>query len=150
MEITISPERPDSPECTALIDELQTHLASFYPPASQHGFSIQRLVDEQVAFFVLQCDGAPAGCGGIKFYPEYGELKRIFVRPAYRGQGLSKRIMQRLETHAAEQGTHLVRLETGIYQQEAIALYERMGYQRIPPFGEYVFDPLSLYFEKTI
>jgi hypothetical protein len=41
-------------------------------------------------------------------------------------------------------------LETGIYQKEAIGLYEQAGFQRIPPFGAYKEDPLSLFFEKRI
>jgi hypothetical protein len=41
-------------------------------------------------------------------------------------------------------------LETGIHQKEAIGLYEQIGFQNIPPFGEYVDDPLSKFFEKKI
>src|SRR5262245_16834317 len=66
MQPAIAPERPDTPDAVRLIDELQTHLESFYPPASRHGFSVERLVKEGVAFFVLRVDGTPAGCGGIK------------------------------------------------------------------------------------
>jgi hypothetical protein len=44
----------------------------------------------------------------------------------------------------------LLRLETGIYQQEAIGLYERAGFQRTGPFGDYVMDPLSLYYEMVL
>jgi hypothetical protein len=73
---TITAERPDTPDALLLIDELQTHLESFYPPESRHGFSVERLIKEDVAFFVLRVDGAPAGCGGIKLFGrEYGELK---------------------------------------------------------------------------
>jgi GNAT superfamily N-acetyltransferase len=146
----LRPERPDLPECADLINELQAHLATLYPPASQHGFSIQRLVDEQVAFFLLRCDGQPAACGGVKLYAAYAEIKRVYVRPSYRGLGLSKLIMQRLQDHAAENGIKTLRLETGIYQPEALSLYERMGYQKIEPFGEYHYDPLSLCYEKII
>ena len=104
MNYDIRLERPDLPECAALIEELEAHLATLYPPTSRHGFSIQRLIDEQVAFFLLRCDGAAAACGGVKLYTDYGEVKRVYVRPAYRGQGLSKRIMARLEEHAAANG----------------------------------------------
>ena len=75
---TITAERPDTPDALLLIDELQTHLESFYPPESRHGFSVERLLKEGVAFFVLRVDGAAAGCGGIKLLGrEYGELKRM-------------------------------------------------------------------------
>jgi GNAT superfamily N-acetyltransferase len=150
MIIQISPERPDSYDGTALITELQTYLASLYPPASQHGYSIERMAAEGLAFFIARLDGAAAGCGGVKIYPGYGEIKRVYVRPQFRGLGLSKQIMARLEGHAREQGVPLMRLETGIYQPEATGLYERMGYHSIPPFGEYEFDPLCLYYEKSL
>jgi GNAT superfamily N-acetyltransferase len=150
MAISILHEKPDSADCAELINELQNYLAGLYPPASQHGFSIQRLIDEQVAFFLLRYDEVPAGCGGIKIYSGYGEVKRVYVRPHFRKHGLSRRIMDHLEAYAISQGVTIVRLETGVYQPEAIGLYEHMGYQRIPPFGEYVFDPLSLYFEKSL
>ena len=68
MLATVAAERPDTADALLLIDELQTHLESFYPPESRHGFSVERLIKEGVAFFVLRVDGAPAGCGGIKLF----------------------------------------------------------------------------------
>jgi putative acetyltransferase len=55
-----------------------------------------------------------------------------------------------LSAHAREHGVGLLRLETGIYQREAIGLYERMGFQQIPSFGAYKEDPLSLFYEKRL
>jgi GNAT superfamily N-acetyltransferase len=150
-QIDISAERPDTPEAMELIAELEANLAPMYPAESRHGLSVQRLIEAKVAFFILRVDGMPAGCGGVQlFQSEYGELKRIYVRPQFRGRGLSKRIMEHLEGYAREQGIPLLRLETGIHQHEAIGLYERLGYRRIEPFGEYKPDPLSIFFEKRI
>ncbi|HEX4412844.1 MAG TPA: GNAT family N-acetyltransferase [Lacipirellulaceae bacterium] len=151
MSITIAQECPDTPDATQLIIELQTHLESFYPPQSRHGFSIERLVAEAVAFFVLRVDGAAAGCGGIKLFgTDYGELKRMYVRPQFRGAGLGKVILQRLAEYALEHGVFLLRLETGIHQRAAIRLYEESGFYRIPPFGSYTDDPVSFCFEKGL
>jgi GNAT superfamily N-acetyltransferase len=149
--VTIREERPDSAEAVKLIGELEDSLAPFYPKESRHGFSVEKLISEKVAFFVLRFKGKPAGCGGIKLFgTEYGELKRIFVRPQFRGLGLSKLIMETLEEYARERDVSILRLETGIHQLEAIGLYERSGYQRIRAFGEYKEDPLSVYFEKRL
>jgi GNAT superfamily N-acetyltransferase len=149
--ITILPERPDTPEAIGLIQELEATLDPLYPSESRHGFSVEKLIAEKVAFFVLRYGGAPAGCGGVKLFgTEYGEVKRIFVRPQYRGKGLSKLIMEHLAGYARERAIPILRLETGIYQPEAIGLYERLGYRRVGPFGEYKDDPLSIYFEKNI
>jgi putative acetyltransferase len=149
--ITITSERPDTPDATQLITELEEFLAPLYPQASRHGLSVERLIQENVAFFVLRVNAEPAACGGLKVYgSEYGELKRMFVRPQFRGTGLAKRMLLHLEAYAREQGLAVLRLETGIYQIEAIGLYQHMGYQTIPPFGAYVADPYNLFFEKKI
>jgi putative acetyltransferase len=64
--------------------------------------------------------------------------------------GLSKLMLNQLADYAQQQGVPLLRLETGIHQLEAIGLYEGFGFQRIPPFGTYEEDPLSLFYEKRI
>lgn len=151
MATIISPERPDTEEARLLIDELESHLAPFYPATSRHGYSVEKLIRQGVAFFVTRHDGIPVGCGGVQFFDEtYGELKRMFVRPQFRGMGFAKLMLEHLEAHARENQIPLMRLETGIYQKEAIALYIRMGYLSCPPFGDYTDDPLSRFFEKKI
>lgn len=151
MPTSIRTERPDSPAATALISELEATLDPLYPVESRHGYSIEKLLRERVAFFVLRYEGAEAGCGGIQLCDaDYAELKRMYVRPQYRGLGLSKVILIHLEEYARSHGITRLRLETGIYQTEAIGLYERFGFQRIKPFGGYEDDPLSIYFEKEI
>jgi GNAT superfamily N-acetyltransferase len=151
MRAIITEERPDGVDGMALIGELQTHLESFYPPEARHGFSVERMVAEGVVFFVLRVDGEAAGCGGIKLFGhEYGELKRMYVRPRFRGSGLGKMILDRLVEYARERGARLVRLETGIHQVDAIRLYERAGFERVGPFGDYVGGPMNLFFEKRV
>ena len=150
--ITIVEERPDSPDAIQLISELDAALTSHdYPQESRHAFSVDKLIRERVAFFVLRYQSQPAGCGGVKLFgKDYGEVKRMYVRPEYRGQGLGKQILNRLAAYSRKQGVNVLRLETGIHQKEAIVLYERYGFQRRSPFGEYRDDPMSIYFEKMI
>lgn len=152
MTVTIVQERPDSPDAVMLINELSNYLEPLYPKFNQFGLSPDQLIKENVAFFVTRVDGMPAGCGGLKFYPEFGELKRMYVRPAFRGTGLGKLMLKHLEAYALQQGTTLVRLETGVYQPEAMGLYERMGYRRrsaFPPYPEST-AVLSRFYEKLI
>lgn len=149
MSVTLTAERPDTPEAIALINELEDHLASLYPAESRHGFSVQKLIDQGVAFFVLRVDGRPAGCGGILLVGrEFGELKRMYVRPEFRGRKLGEQLIARLAEHARAHGITTLRLETGTQQLAAIALYERAGFRRIPPFPPYCEDPNSLCFER--
>lgn len=68
MPAVITPEHPASPEAAALIAELDAHLTLLYPGESRHGFSVQKLIADAVAFFVIRDSGAPAGCGGIKLF----------------------------------------------------------------------------------
>ncbi len=147
----IVPERPDTADAKALIAELEAHLDPLYPRESRHGYRVEKLIAEAVAFFVIRHDGAPAGCGGIKFFgTEYGEIKRMYVRPQFRGLGLAKMMLSHLADFARSQRVGILRLETGIHQHAAIRLYERMGFRRISPFGEYGEDPLSRFYEKHI
>jgi putative acetyltransferase len=147
----IALERPDTADAVALITELEAHLEPLYPRASRHGLSIGQLLAQDVAFFLLRWDGTPASCGGVRLFgDDYAEVKRMYVRPPFRGLGLGKRTLRHLEVYTRSRGIDLLRLETGIHQHEAIGLYERMDFYRIPPFGAYTHDPLSLYFEKRL
>jgi putative acetyltransferase len=151
MSATIMRERPDSAHAVVLITELEAHLDPLYPAKSRHGYSVAKLIAQGVAFFVLRDNGIPAGCAGIQvFGAEHGEVKRMYVREEFRGLGYGKLLLDHLAAYARAHGIALLRLETGIHQTAAIHLYERMGFQRIPPFGEYIEDPLSLFYAKRI
>lgn len=151
MPALITPERPDTADARALIAELEAELQPLYPQESRHGYSVDKLIAEGVSFFLVREDGAPAGCGGLKLFgAEYGEIKRMYIRPQFRGLGLARLMLDHLADFARSQGVGLLRLETGIHQRAAIRLYERMGFRRIPPFGEYREDPLSRCYEKRV
>lgn len=151
MPTTVLAERPDSDDAKALIAELDAQLAPLYPESSRHGYSVEKLLREDVAFFVFRHDAAPAGCCGVQFFAtEYAEVKRMYVRPSFRGLGLGKLMLRHLAARAREHRVALLRLETGIYQREAIGLYERMGFRQIAPFGAYRDDPLSRFYELAL
>ncbi len=150
-------EHPGTDTARALIAELYAYLDPLYPAESQHGYDVEKLVEQGVEFFVLYEDGAAAGCGGVQLFGEpsgdgdsYGEIKRMYVRPGFRGRGYAKKMLEHLEGVAAARGYSKVRLEVGVSQPEALGLYERTGYYKIPPFGDYRDDPLSFFYEKTL
>ena len=146
--VVITQELPDTPDASELVLELESHLATLYAQESRHGFSVQQLVRDGVAFFVARVNGAAAGCGGVLVVgSEYGELKRMYVRPQFRGQGIGKRLLEQLAEFSRQRGIQILRLETGIHQTEAIRLYEGFGFCRIPPFGPYRVDPVGLCYE---
>src|SRR5262249_3185910 len=151
MTVVITAEHPASPDATALIAELDAHLTPLYPSESRHGFSVQKLIADSVAFFVIRDDGTAAGCGGIKLFgTEMGEIRGMYVSPPFRGLGFAKSLLEHLAEYARSHGVGILRLETGIHQHAAIGLYEQAGFRRIPPFGEYRDDPVSRCYEKRI
>jgi GNAT superfamily N-acetyltransferase len=78
------------------------------------------------------------------------EIKRVFVKPAFRGLGISKRVMAELEIWAAEKGYTRAVLETGIHQPEAISLYEGIGYRRRDNYEPFLGLTESVCYEKPL
>lgn len=96
-------------------------------------------------------DQIPVGCGGFKKYnDETVEIKRMYVKPEYRGKGIASKILQELENWAIEFGYIKSILETGKKQEEAISLYQKKGYELIENYGQYKDMPTSVCFEKQL
>ena len=151
-KIAIARADPHLPELTAMIRELDQYMAALYPAASNHLVDVDTLAQPRVRFFGVSVNGVYCGCGAIMLHgQEYAEVKRIFVRPVQRGLGLARSLLQRLEEEARAEAISLLRLETGISQPEALALFEHSGYVRCRAFGDYpVDDPYSVFMEKRI
>ncbi len=87
---------------------------------------------------VCYIDDTPIGCGAFKEYdPQKVEIKRMFVQPQYRGQGIGFKILKELELWATELNYSISVLETGKKQPEAIALYQKAGYTMTKNYGQY-------------
>jgi len=149
--MTIDFESPDQPEVIALIAELDAYQDTLYPPESRHYLDLASLQQPNVLFAVARDDtGHAIGCGAIVLCPEFGELKRMYVSPRGRGQGVARKLLALLESRAIGYGCRLLKLETGPYQPEALALYASAGYERRGPFGDYTSDPLSVFMQKRL
>lgn len=134
-----------------LVAELDTLLATLYPPEQNFLTPIAALALPGVAFLVAHIEGELAGCGAVVEQDAgYGELKRIYVRPAFRGLGVGRRLVAALEQAALERGLPHLKLETGIYQPEAIALYQRCGYTHCSRFGDYPDSASSVFMHKPL
>ncbi|HDR9486838.1 TPA: GNAT family N-acetyltransferase [Burkholderia aenigmatica] len=149
--MTIAFESPDQPDVIALIADLDAYQDTLYPPESRHALDIASLKQSNVLFVVARdSEGKAIGCGAIVLNPEFGELKRMYVSPRGRGQGVARKLLTTLELRAVDSGCKVIRLETGPYQPEALGLYASAGYQRRGPFGDYTDDPLSVFMQKHI
>jgi putative acetyltransferase len=149
--VEIELESPDQPEIHALLVASDAYMTSLYPAESNHLLDVSALTRPQVRFLVARRAGAAVGCGAIVTSPErWAELKRMFVTPGARGHNIGRLLLRRLEMIAIESGMTRLRLETGIKQPEALALYRSAGFVEIGPFGAYSPDPLSLFMEKML
>jgi putative acetyltransferase len=149
--LTFTLENPDQPEIRDLLVASDVYMAGLYPAESNHLLEVTALQRSNVQFLVARLDGAAVGCGAVvRSSGNWAELKRMFVSPAARGQKLGRQLLQHLETLARASGASLLRLETGIKQPEALALYRSAGFVEIEPFGSYLPDPLSLFMEKKL
>ncbi|MGK5023318.1 GNAT family N-acetyltransferase [Janthinobacterium sp. RB2R34] len=149
--LQIAFESPDQPEIISLIADLDAYQLSLYPPESVYALDLQTLLQPHVKFAVAR-DAANAivGCAALVLTPAYGEVKRMYVKPEVRGLGAAKKLMALLEQAARDEGCPLMTLETGPSQPEAIALYQRQGFERCGPFGDYRDDPLSVFMQKSL
>jgi putative acetyltransferase len=143
----------NSATATTLIAALNAELSKQYPEEGATHFRLdsEEVVEGNGAFLIAYAEGEPIGCGAIRrLDPEMAEIKRMFVVPKARGLGISKKILLALEAEGQRLGVRKLLLETGERQIEAMALYRRAGFIRIPLFGEYLNSPLSVCMAKEI
>jgi putative acetyltransferase len=146
--LIINTETPDQPEVRDMLARLDAYCAALYPAESNHLLDVASLMQGDVLFLVARdVDGAAVGCAALVNKQDYGEVKRMFVDERRRGLGTGRKLLEHLVMFARMSGLSVLRLETGIHQPEAISLYERMGFERRAPFGDYRDDPLSLFME---
>lgn len=144
-EIEIRVVRYGSPVAQRLVTDALADLAARYggsgddTPVDPADFD-----PPNGTFLVAYLDGVPVGCGGWRSHGpdgEIAELKRMYTAPAARGRGVGRTVLAALERSAWEHGRKRMILECGTRQPEAIAMYERCGYERIEDFGYYRGSP---------
>ena len=135
-----------------MVEKLDALMNGLYPPESTHLTPPEELSAGANRFFAAKVDGKLMGCGGFRVVGrDYAEIKRIFVDPSARGLGLAKALLNRLESESRLLGVLEMKLETGIFQPEAISLFERCGYTQCPVFGDYPEnDSYSYFMRKTL
>jgi GNAT superfamily N-acetyltransferase len=143
-----------SPDAVRLIAALNAELQALFPEAGATHFSIThaQVEADAGAFLIAYLDDVAVGCGAVRrLEGTTAELKRMYVDPAVRGRGIGRALVQALEREAGRLGMTKVVLETGTRLAPAVGLYEAMGYERIPLFGEYLASPqTSVCFGKSL
>lgn len=142
----VSPVAADDPRLGGLIAALDRDLWDRY--GNEDLGPSPTLPDLQ---FVLACLGTtPVGCAGVQRHGADMELKRMYVTPSARGTGVAPRLVEAAVELAIRGGGARLILETGVRQPEAIRLYEKCGFARIPNFPPYDQDPLSVCYARDL
>jgi len=135
------------PELAALVTAQQREIRDIDKGMNRAVF----VPRDDAAYLVAVVNGRAVGCGAWQALAgEVAELKRMYVRPAFRGRGIARQMIVAIEEEALAAGRPIIRLETGDYLPAAIALYQAAGYREIPAYGPYVGNPFSVCFEKRL
>jgi GNAT superfamily N-acetyltransferase len=153
MGLIVRREPLTSSTAAVLIQALNAELSGLYPEPGATHFRLDpdEVADGRGAFVVALLDGRPLGCGAVRrLDPGAAELKRMYVAPDARGQGIGRALLSELEHEARRFGARRLLLETGIRQEAALALYRKTGFAVIPAFGEYLDSPTSVCMAKDL
>ncbi|MDX2679982.1 GNAT family N-acetyltransferase [Streptomyces sp. NY05-11A] len=140
----------DDPRILRLVRALDADLAARYPDEPCTGGAH---IHPQIRFLLAEVDGRPVGCCAVQPFPSpdtAAELKRMYVAPQARGRGIAVRLLAEAERTVGALGHSEIRLETGVHQPEAIALYTRAGYTPIPNYPPYQDKTLSRCYAKPL
>jgi len=140
----------DNEDFRLLIAELDKELQSRYEER-QAIYDRYNIIENNGNVVIAYKDEMPVGCGCFKKFDDRSvEIKRMFVRPEYRGQKIAASILQELENWATELNISGTVLETGTKQHEAIHLYQKSGYIVVENYGPYKGLPESICMQKNL
>ncbi|HET6862817.1 MAG TPA: GNAT family N-acetyltransferase [Pyrinomonadaceae bacterium] len=150
--ITIVSEDPTTEDPLRLTRALTVELSDMYQDdGGANSFDPNDAIGVRSIFVVARLSGEAIGCGAIRpLDVETAEVKRMYVVPHARRMGIGARILDELESAARNMGYQRLRLETGLRQPEAIALYEAAGFAKVNCYGNYTANPMSVCFEKEL
>lgn len=146
------------PDVVTLVEEVQAEYTRRYGGPDETPLDPSMFDAPHGSFYVGYRDGVPVAMGGWRFRGDVSafgespvaEIKRMYVAPRARREGLARWVLAHLENTAREAGAAVMVLETGIEQPEAIALYLSSGYSPVEGFGHYKWSPKSRYYGKLL
>jgi len=149
--ITLLRTDADHPDFRSLVAQLDAALEVINGDAHAFFAPFNKVDTIKNALVAYDENQRPVGSGAIKPYdPHTMEVKRMYVPPDMRSQGVASIVLAGLEAWAAELGYQKCILETGRSFTEAIGLYRKNGYVKIPNYGQYAGNESSICFEKGL
>lgn len=138
------------PRFRALVRRLDREYADRFGEAART-YRPYNTLERIEAVCLLLADGRAAACGAIQpLDGESAELKRVYVLPEYRRQGMARQVVEQLELQAVFRGYRFLALETGRAMPEAVGLYTKLGYRETAPWGPFVGDELCVCMKKEL
>lgn len=154
MAISIAIETPLQDDVRRLVAELNKHLLPLSPLEFQFKMTVEQMADSETTLFVARNEaGEAVGCGALKVISaDEGEIKRMYTRPAVRGQRVGSALLEAIIELARSKGISHLLLETGTGPGMAGAhrLYSNSGFSERGPFLDYPDSEWSAFFEKRI
>lgn len=129
------------------------HMKTVTPLESVHALDLAGLRAPEITFWSVWEGTELVGCGALKeLDPRNGEVKSMRTAEAHRRKGIGTRMLEHIEREAIRRGYDSLKLETGAMPEFAAArtLYERHGFVRCGPFGDYTDDPNSVFMTKAL
>lgn len=149
--VRVVAEPLDGPSGARLVEQVQREYVRRYGGRDETPVSAGEFAPPRGTFLVAYVDGHPVACGGLRLVGSgLAEVKRMYVEPASRGRGLARQVLAALEDVARVAGATTVRLETGVAQPEAMALYASSGYTPVETYGHYRRSPSSRCYAKRL
>ena len=150
MSVSVAQEDPRNEDAAGILRDSHIFMQAMFSPDQNHFLSIDELCNDSTLLFVGRVAGQPAGTGALVIKDGYGEVKSIFTKSDFRGQGVADAILNRIEREAHARNLPYLRVETGDLLHEAMRLYSRFGYHDRGPFGDYEDDGSSIFLEKSL
>jgi GNAT superfamily N-acetyltransferase len=143
----------DHPDATRLIERVQRDYVTRYGGEDDTPVDPAEFAPPGGLFLVCYLGGVPVACGGWRGHrggDRAAEVKRMYVLPLHRRQGLARALLAELERTARAAGRRRIILETGSRQPEALALYRAAGYTPVARFGRYADAPGAVHLGKVL
>ena len=149
--ITLAAESPLQDEVRDLVAELDAYLSTLSPPEANYFLSVEQLAEPATTVWVARESGRAVACGALKRHSDrIGEIKRMYTRPDWQGQGIGRRVLGEIVAAAMDDGLKELVLETGDRHPAAWAIYEKAGFVRCGPVLDYPDSEYSVFYHKQL
>ncbi|WP_421859089.1 GNAT family N-acetyltransferase [Oricola sp.] len=154
MAVTIARETPMQDEVRDMVGALNDYLIPLSPREFQFQMTVDQMAGPDTVLFVARnAASAAVGMGALKLHDGgFGEVKRMYTKPAARGTGIGRKLLDAIEDEARGRGLGELKLETGGTTpfNDTWAIYERCGFSRCGVFADYPDTKFNVFYEKKL